>query len=542
MSFWEVLCLVLYSSIIAVLGVYGLHRYQLLRLFYRHHPTPVPQPDRFAELPFVTIQLPLYNEYHVVERLLEAVGQIDYPRDRLQIQVLDDSQDETRDKAREGVARLAAQGLDIDYLGRTNRHGFKAGALAAGLERAQGEFVLVLDADFVPTPDILQRAIHYFTDNSIGMVQMRWGHLNRSYSLLTRIQSIFLDGHFVVEHTARNRSGRFFNFNGTGGIWRKKAIYDAGGWQHDTLTEDLDLSYRAQLAGWQFLYLPEIEVPGEIPVEINAFKSQQHRWTKGAVPDGQESTAADLALCATSQGQGRGHLSSDGQPLLYYDVIDGPIDRSSAFHSLATRLGAVFYYRPAAVFFCHHGHFRLLHYLPARALSRLATTDQVLAHADGHWHESLHQQHPSGDRGSRRLSNRFSPHSQIRAYRTSSRPASASGPQAQVPKPLAAAVFGRIGHGALFRLCPLPRLCDWPLLGDALPAAVPRWLSLHRFALQRPALVTPGAIERKKPPATGGLGAFARLNAVWITGATPAENPAIYGDPTRRSCRCGVAW
>ncbi|MYK41484.1 MAG: glycosyltransferase, partial [Gemmatimonadetes bacterium] len=283
MTFWEVLCLVVYSIIIAVLGIYGLHRYQLLRLFYRHHPTPVPQPDRFAELPFVTIQLPLYNEYHVVERLLEAVGQIDYPRDRLQIQVLDDSQDETRDKAREGVVRLAAQGLDIEYLGRTNRHGFKAGALAAGLECAQGEFVLVLDADFVPNPDILQRAIHYFTDDSIGMVQMRWGHLNRSYSLLTRIQSIFLDGHFVVEHTARNRSGRFFNFNGTGGIWRKKAIYDAGGWQHDTLTEDLDLSYRAQLAGWQFLYLPEIEVPGEIPVEINAFKSQQHRWTKGAV-------------------------------------------------------------------------------------------------------------------------------------------------------------------------------------------------------------------------------------------------------------------
>ena len=283
MTFWEVLCLGVYSMIIAVLGVYGFHRYLLLRLFYRHHPTPIPEPNRFAELPFVTVQLPLYNEYHVIERLLAAVSRIDYPRDRLQIQILDDSQDETRDKAREGAARLTAQALEVEYLGRTQRHGFKAGALAAGLARARGEFVLVLDADFVPPPDILQRAIHYFTDDSIGMVQMRWGHLNRSYSLLTRIQSIFLDGHFVVEHTARNRSGRFFNFNGTAGIWRKKAIYDAGGWQHDTLTEDLDLSYRAQLAGWQFRYLPEIEVPGEIPVEINAFKSQQHRWTKGAV-------------------------------------------------------------------------------------------------------------------------------------------------------------------------------------------------------------------------------------------------------------------
>ena len=283
MELWQIICLLAYCLIVAFLGIYGFHRYQLLRLFYRYHQQPTPEPERFCELPTVTVQLPLYNEYHVVERLLEAVGQMDYPRDRFQVQVLDDSQDETRDKARRVTKRLAAQGLDIEYLGRTDRRGFKAGALAAGLERAHGEFVLVLDADFVPPPDILKRAIHHFTDAHIGMVQMRWGHLNRFYSLLTRIQAIFLDGHFVVEHTARSRSGRFFNFNGTAGIWRKKAIYDAGGWQHDTLTEDLDLSYRAQLAGWRFRYLPDIEVPGEIPVEINAFKLQQHRWTKGAV-------------------------------------------------------------------------------------------------------------------------------------------------------------------------------------------------------------------------------------------------------------------
>ena len=283
MAFWQIFALVAYCAIVAFLGVYGFHRYQLLRLFYRYHPERPPEPELFAELPVITVQLPLYNEYHVVDRLLDAVGALDYPRERFEIQVLDDSQDETRERARAATARLAEQGLDIAYIGRSDRHGFKAGALAAGLERARGEFILVLDADFVPPPDILQRAIHHFTDPAIGMVQMRWGHLNRFYSLLTRIQSIFLDGHFVVEHTARNRSGRFFNFNGTAGIWRKRAIYDGGGWQHDTLTEDLDLSYRAQLAGWQFRYLPEIEVPGEIPVEINAFKSQQHRWTKGAV-------------------------------------------------------------------------------------------------------------------------------------------------------------------------------------------------------------------------------------------------------------------
>ena len=229
------------------------------------------------------MQLPLYNEYHVVERLLAAVSEIDYPKDRLQIQVLDDSVDETRDRALQTVAQLASKGFDIQYLHRNERTGFKAGALAAGLKSARYDFIFVLDADFVPPSDVLHRAIHYFTDPKIGMVQMRWGHLNRDYSLLTRIQSIFLDGHLVIEHTARCRSGRFFNFNGTAGLWRKQSITEAGGWEHDTLTEDLDLSYRAQLAGWKFLFLPDVEIPAELPVEINAFKSQQHRWTKGAV-------------------------------------------------------------------------------------------------------------------------------------------------------------------------------------------------------------------------------------------------------------------
>ena len=283
MELWQKAILASYCIIVALLSLYGYHRYLLLRLFYKHRDRP-PQPaGHFDQLPQVTIQLPLYNELHVVDRLLKAVSNIQYPRDRLQIQVLDDSEDDTRDKARRAVERLADTGLDIEYLHRSDRHGFKAGALEAGLKRAKGDFILIFDADFVPTPDMLLKAIHHFTDEGIGMVQMRWGHLNRDYSLLTHLQSIFLDGHFMIEHTARSRSGRFFNFNGTAGIWRRQAIEAAGGWQHDTLTEDLDLSYRAQLAGWKFVYLPDIAVPAEIPVEINGFKSQQHRWTKGAV-------------------------------------------------------------------------------------------------------------------------------------------------------------------------------------------------------------------------------------------------------------------
>jgi cellulose synthase/poly-beta-1,6-N-acetylglucosamine synthase-like glycosyltransferase len=211
------------------------------------------------------------------------VARIRYPRHLLEIQVLDDSTDETQGIARARVSRLREQGLDISYVHRENRRGYKAGALQDGLTVARGELIAVFDADFVPTPEFLLRSVHFFTDPKIGMVQVRWDHLNRDYSHLTQAQAIFLDGHFVIEHTARNRSGRFFNFNGTAGVWRRQTIEDAGGWQHDTLTEDLDLSYRAQLAGWQFVYLPEVVSPAEVPVEMNAFKSQQHRWAKGSI-------------------------------------------------------------------------------------------------------------------------------------------------------------------------------------------------------------------------------------------------------------------
>jgi cellulose synthase/poly-beta-1,6-N-acetylglucosamine synthase-like glycosyltransferase len=220
---------------------------------------------------------------YVVERLLDSVTRIRYPRERLEIQVLDDSSDETQAIARAAVERYRARGLDVSYLHRDTRAGFKAGALEAGLRVATGEFLLIFDADFIAPPDILEKTLGHFADPKVGMVQVRWGHVNRGYSLLTQVQSVLLDGHFVLEHGGRNRSGRFFNFNGTAGVWRRTTIEDAGGWQHDTLTEDLDLSYRAQLKGWRFVFVQDVVSEAEIPVEMNAFKSQQHRWAKGSI-------------------------------------------------------------------------------------------------------------------------------------------------------------------------------------------------------------------------------------------------------------------
>jgi cellulose synthase/poly-beta-1,6-N-acetylglucosamine synthase-like glycosyltransferase len=255
----------------------------MIYLYFRHR-REVPQPaGRFAELPKVTVQLPLYNEMYVAERLLEAVGALDYPQVKIEVQVLDDSTDETTDIVARKAEQLRERGFDIHHIHRSNRLGYKAGALQNGLQQATGEYIAIFDADFVPQPDLLQKTIHFFTDPKIGMIQTRWGHLNEQYSLLTKIQSMLLDGHFLIEQTARARSGRFFNFNGTAGIWRRTCIQSSGGWQHDTLAEDLDLSYRAQISGWQFLFLPEIVTPAELPVDMNAFKSQQHRWAKGSI-------------------------------------------------------------------------------------------------------------------------------------------------------------------------------------------------------------------------------------------------------------------
>jgi cellulose synthase/poly-beta-1,6-N-acetylglucosamine synthase-like glycosyltransferase len=250
-------------------------------LKHKDHP-PTPK-GSFEALPRVTVQLPIYNEMYVAERLIGAVCKLDYPRELLEIQVLDDSVDETTAVADRAVRRHAAAGVNITYLHRSDRTGYKAGALEAGLHVAQGEFVAVFDADFIPTADFLLRSVQFFTDPKVAMVQARWGHINQDYSLLTKIQSILLDGHFVLEHGSRSRAGLCFNFNGTAGIWRRSAIIDAGGWQHDTLTEDLDLSYRAQLRGWRFVFLQDLVAPAEVPVEMNAFKSQQHRWAKGSI-------------------------------------------------------------------------------------------------------------------------------------------------------------------------------------------------------------------------------------------------------------------
>jgi cellulose synthase/poly-beta-1,6-N-acetylglucosamine synthase-like glycosyltransferase len=288
---FDVAVMIPYFLVLGVLAMYGAHRYWLVYEYVKYRdnlPGPPPNAKRW---PKVTIQLPIYNERYVIERLVEAVASFDYPRELMEIQVLDDSTDETREVARACVERHAALGVPVTYHHRANRKGFKAGALAEGLRSATGEFVAIFDADFIPSSDFLRKTIPYFLGPSrlapdasrVGCVQGRWTYLNSSFSMLTEIQTILLDGHFVIEHGGRSRRGAFFNFNGTAGVWRRAAIDDAGGWEHDTLTEDTDLSYRAQLKGWKFLYLPEVEVVSELPVEMNAFKAQQARWAKGLI-------------------------------------------------------------------------------------------------------------------------------------------------------------------------------------------------------------------------------------------------------------------
>jgi cellulose synthase/poly-beta-1,6-N-acetylglucosamine synthase-like glycosyltransferase len=274
-----------YLALIVMLSLYGIHRYWILYLYFRYYKwaDPMPLPPMPDPLPRVTVQLPVFNERYVVERLIDSVCRLDYPRERLEIQVLDDSTDDTDVIVARKVGEMRAAGYLVTHIRRGDRTGFKAGALAAGLAQASGEFIAIFDADFLPPTDFIQRTLPCFNNDRIGMVQTRWGHINEDYSLLTWIQSIFLDGHFLLEHTARNRSGAFFNFNGTAGIWRRTAIESSGGWQHDTLTEDLDLSYRAQMKGWRFVFLPDVVCPAELPVDINAFKTQQSRWTIGAI-------------------------------------------------------------------------------------------------------------------------------------------------------------------------------------------------------------------------------------------------------------------
>ena len=278
---WTIL--IAYFTVLSILAVYGLHRYHLVYLYFKYRDNRPRPKGKLAQLPTVTVQLPIFNELYVVERLIESVCGMNYPRHLLEVQVLDDSTDETRRVAERLVRKYAAAGFNIQYLRRPGREGYKAGALEYGLKRASGELIAIFDADFAPGPGTLLDTIEFFSDPQVGMVQIRWGHINRDYSLLTKVQSILLDGHFILESGTRNRSGRFFNFNGTAGIWRRVAIEEAGGWEHNTLTEDLDLSYRAQMKGWKFIFLPEVTAPAEIPVDMNSFKAQQYRWAKGSI-------------------------------------------------------------------------------------------------------------------------------------------------------------------------------------------------------------------------------------------------------------------
>src|SRR5271155_977519 len=281
---FDLALLIPYFMVLILLASYGAHRYVLVYLYYKHKKNRTTEPAaHFSELPRVTVQLPIFNEQFVVERLLDAICRLNYPLEKLDVQVLDDSTDETVAVARGLVNHYAAKGFPVSYHHRSNREGFKAGALAEGLKTAKGEFVAIFDADFTPPEDFLLRTIHHFTDPKIGMVQTRWTHINRNYSFLTEVEAILLDGHFVLEHSGRARSGVFFNFNGTAGLWRRAAIDEAGGWEHDTLTEDTDLSYRAQMKGWKFVYLQDVECPAELPVEMTAFKTQQARWAKGLI-------------------------------------------------------------------------------------------------------------------------------------------------------------------------------------------------------------------------------------------------------------------
>src|SRR5881397_954354 len=275
----------LYGVALIGLLLYGLNAYVMVTLHWwtRRRPRAVPAPPAPGEWPAVTVQLPLFNERHVAQRLLEAVGGLDYPAQRLEIQVLDDSTDETSAIVAETARGLATRGVTVRHLRRTDRTGFKAGALAAGLREARGEFIAIFDADFVPPPDFLTKTIPHFGDPTVAVVQSRWGHLNRDFSLLTLAQSLGIDGHFGVEQPARCWGNLLLNFNGTAGVWRRAAIEDAGGWSHDTLTEDLDLSYRAQLRGWRIVYRPDLVCPAELPVLITGFKSQQRRWAKGSI-------------------------------------------------------------------------------------------------------------------------------------------------------------------------------------------------------------------------------------------------------------------
>lgn len=338
---------VLYLMALIGLFCYGVNAFVMVALHWWHRRRAQVQrpPDPPAVWPTVTVQLPLYNERYVARRLLEAVGALDYPAECLEIQVLDDSTDDTTALLAEPIGRLRAQGLQVAHLRREARAGFKAGALAHGLRQASGEFIAIFDADFVPSEDFLRQTIPSFVDPKVAAVQTRWGHLNRDYSFLTLVQALGLDGHFVVEQPARCWGGLFLHFNGTAGVWRTTAIHDAGGWAWDTLTEDLDLSYRAQLCGWRILYRPELVCPAELPVLITGFKAQQCRWAKGCIQTAMKLLPAVLfaPLPVWTKYQACIHLTSYliSPLMLIVVLLMGPLASLEGLTPLTTVLGGM---------------------------------------------------------------------------------------------------------------------------------------------------------------------------------------------------------
>lgn len=283
MSLFSSIIIAGHFILLSILCLFGLHRLSMVARWFRYRHYKPATPKTFKQLPKITVQIPLYNERMVAQRIVDSIVKLEYPSDRLQIQIVDDSNDDTCELVAERVKFYQTQGINIEHVQRTNRQGFKAGALKDAMDTATGEFIAIFDADFIPNRDTLLKSIHYFTQSDVAMVQLRWEHLNRRSSLLTKTQAIMLDAHFSLEQQVRSATGMLFNFNGTAGIWRTAAIIDAGHWSADTLTEDLDLSYRAQLAGWKMIYLNHLPCPGELPADMNAFKTQQYRWAKGGV-------------------------------------------------------------------------------------------------------------------------------------------------------------------------------------------------------------------------------------------------------------------
>ena len=475
-----------YLSILGLLAIYGFHRSQLVFLFFKTR-EKVPQPKtRYQqdELPIITVQLPLFNERYVCERLIDAVVGFDYPKDKLEIQVLDDSTDDTTEIARKKVFQVAELGYDITLIHRTDRTGYKAGALENGLRTSKGELVAVFDADFQPPPSILMDTVHYFTDKDVGMVQARWDHINRKYSMLTRIQSLMLDGHFVIEHGARQRSGRFFNFNGTAGIWRISTIHDAGGWEHDTLTEDMDLSYRAQLKGWKFFYLPEIIAPAEIPVEMASFKSQQHRWAKGSIQVCKKMLPTILKADVPFKVKMEAffHLTNNfAYPLM---ILLALLIMPNLLVRTPARLARGHPHRPAPV----HGHDVLhrdvLRGGPQPALRQVVEgrCQGAAAHVVGN--RALHQQRQG------RLRGRLRPRHPLRAHRQTRRRLQVHQlEEAQVPRQEGHRPVDRAALRRLLRLHHLHRRGGRALGLHPLPAHVPLRLPLRGDVLHLPASV-----------------------------------------------------